>query len=80
MNEIKPTDRVCFNCAHGAFDDKSKQVICHFLPPHPALMNVPNPQAQFDAKQPPVVTVNQALPPTLNPDWWCAQFAPRKVP
>jgi len=74
MSEIKPTDRVCFNCAHGVFDDNAKQVICHYLPPTAILMQVPNPRHQFDPKQPPMALVNQALPPTVNPDWWCSKF------
>ena len=71
--EIKPTDRVCLNCAHGEFAEQVGQVLCHFMPPHPVLMNVPNPKHQFDPKQPTHVMVNQALPPACDPSWWCAQ-------
>lgn len=74
MNEIKPTDRACLNCAHGVLDERSKQVICHFLPPTPFLMMVPNPAAVQTPGAPSHVPANQALPPTLNPDWWCSKF------
>lgn len=74
MSVIKPTDRVCFNCAHGVFDEPSKHVVCHFMPPTPTLMHVPNPAAIHTPGAPTHALVNQALPPTVEPTWWCSQF------
>lgn len=74
MSLTEPVKAACINCAHGVMDERAKQVICHYLPPTPILMQVPNPAAVQTPGAPSHVLVNQALPPTVNPDWWCSKF------
>lgn len=74
MSLTEPVKAACSKCSYGVMDERAKQVICHRFPPTPVLMQVENPNAIQTPGTPTHALVNQALPPTVNPDWWCGEF------
>lgn len=72
----------CGNCRFGSIEPQSGQILCHRYPPQVFLMEIPNqnPGALQLPGRPQTVTVTQAIPPALSPQFWCGEHEEKVAP